>query len=48
MRNLVAKHSPQFNKSAVFINRKKAHKNGYQKHKERPLNDKLLRDHDRL
>jgi len=48
MRNLVAKHSPKFNKAAVFINRKKAHKNGYQKHKERLMNDKLLRDHDRL
>jgi len=46
MRNLVAKHSPQFNKVAVFTNRKKARKNGYQKHKEREVNDKLPRDND--
>jgi hypothetical protein len=45
MRNLVAKHSPQFNKSAVFTNRKKARKNGYQKHKEREVNDELPRNH---
>jgi hypothetical protein len=45
MRNLVAKHSPQFNKSAVFTNRKKARKNGYQKHKERKVNDELPRNH---
>ena len=33
-RNLTAKHARSFNKSAVHVNRKKAIKAGYQKHKD--------------
>lgn len=32
-KNLVAKHMEQFNKPKTFINRKKAAKLGYHKHK---------------
>ena len=32
-RNLVAKHSRQFNKAHVMTDRKKAAKRGYRKHK---------------
>lgn len=32
-RNYVAKHARQFNKAAVFTDRKRAAKKGYSKHK---------------
>lgn len=32
-RNVVAKHARRFNKSAVHVDRKKAQKKGYRKHK---------------
>ena len=32
-RNFVAKYSRSFNKSSVFVDKKKASKNGYSKHK---------------
>ena len=34
MNNLVAKHSGKFNKARTFIDRKKADKKGYKKHKK--------------
>lgn len=39
--NFVAKHARQFNKAAVFVDRKKASKKGAIKHKGRPF-DVLL------
>jgi len=36
-RNYVAKHARQFNKAAVFVDRKKAAKKGHTKHKSTHL-----------
>ena len=33
-RNLVAKHARQFNKAATFVDRKRAAKKGYTKHRK--------------
>ena len=37
--NLVAKHARKFNKSAVMVDRKKAAKRGYSKHKKASFTD---------
>lgn len=43
VRNFVAKWSLEFNRAAVETDRKKQHKRGYEKHKAKGWEDKLIR-----